>query len=1032
MGRVLGLLVALLLAALFPAFAADTPKEGRANPSLSANIDGVNDAAMKSGALKIGSMEMAIVVRGSIAETTITARFDNPSSSTLEGNFTLDMPANSLVTGYALDVGGVMIDGVLVPPHAAQVAYEQRVTARVDPGIVEVTRGSQFSTRVFPIFPGSGRTIRLRYVTPFDVTKGYRLPLITPGKVGKFSLSIKANGMAALPTLELPSEINARWKDDGTLSVTANDIAIKGEIGIAMPAISTPVQFSEHPGEGKFFELRDSVTFLGSRAQSPQNVTLFWDRSVSRLDDKLADEIALVSRYLEQVKPSAVKLILFDSGAVEQLDLKPAAVATALRAVRYGGATSFAKLAELKLAPSDVCLLFSDGVSTLDKPDAFKPRCPLFAVTSTRDAERGFLEARANRTGGAFLDLSQRTADELLARMTRSQRSITAVLDDSGNDIDFIQLDGGMSEIRLIGEAPNSGHIRVLFSGGEAERRYPVSSFAAQSFSGPGALWAASRIAGGGSEMSDADKLALARRYSVASPIASFIVLETPNDYAQAGIDPPASYPKASRAQYASMKDALDRAKANAVENRLGSVLAAWNAHKAWWNRKYDPNAKPAAEVLRKSRESENATDAATNAVDASAGAVRPPPAISAPPPPPPPAPPASAPEPVSEGEGANEAIIVTATRRQENLQNVPIAVTSVSGDDVRPRRPRRDRAEAAAAPAGNFAQASGGARPEREEAKITLQPWSSDRPYIAAYDAAGANFDKVFLVQEKKHGVLPVFYLDTAEWLFSKGRSAEAARMVSAALELPTRNNNTLAIVAARLLRYGEADRAIGLLEQLVTLEPERPQPRRTLALALLNRAKGKAADIARPDMQRALDLLTEVIMTPWEGQYGGIETIALMEANAIIPRLRALNGTTGQAKVVLDPQLITLLDTDLRVTVEWNTKATDMDLWIDEPSKERVIYNHPLSARGGKLSRDMTQGFGPEEYLLRRAGAGVYAVRVNTFATDRLNPNGATVVTARLIRNFGRENEREELIDIEVLPGQSGERLIGRIEVK
>ena len=380
----------------------------------------------------------------------------------------------------------------------------------------------------------------------------------------------------------------------------------------------------------------------------------------------------------------------------------------------------------------------------------------------------------------------------------------------------------------------------------------------------------------------------------------------------------------------------------------------------------------------------------------------------------------------MAEPEGGNDSIIVTGSRRQERNQDVPVAVTAVGSDDARPRRPRRDRDQAAPAESARFNQTAEFREPE--ESTVTLQPWSSDRPYIAAYDAPGADFAKVFLAQEKKHGSLPAFYLDTAEWLFSKGRKEEAARMVAAALELPTRNNNTLAIVAARLLRYGEVDRSVWLLEQLVTLEPERPQPKRTLALALLNRAKGKSAEAARPDMQRALELLTEVIMTPWEGQYGGIETIALMEANALIPRLRAL----GQAKVTLDPQLITVLDTDLRVTVEWNTKATDMDLWIDEPSQERVIYNHPLSARGGKLSRDMTQGFGPEEYLLRRAGAGVYTVRVNTFATDRLNPNGATVVTARLIRNFGRADEREELVDLEVLPGQSGERLIGRVEIR
>jgi hypothetical protein len=1036
MRRVFGFWLALLFAAFTPAHADELAKEARANPSLTANINGVNDPSMKSGALSIAEMEMAIVVRGSISETTITARFANPSNSVLEGNFSFDMPTGSTVTGYALDISGVMVDGVLVPPHAAQIAYEQRVSVRVDPGIVEVTRGSQFSTRVFPIPPGGGRTIRLKYVTPLDITAGYRILLITPGKVGKFTLSIKTSGLAARPVLTLPSALDARLGEDGSLSVSRDNLAIKGELRISLPVSAVPIQFSEHRGEGRFFEIRDAYPSRNGRDIPPAQVTILWDRSLSRLDDKLDDEIALVGRYLNQAKPSKIDLILFDSAGVERAEFTDATLLAArLRSVSYGGATSFAKLAASDLSGSNLCLLFSDGVSTLDAPTAFQPRCPLFAITSAKDADQGFLGSSARKTGGELLNLGQRMSEEILARLTRKQRSITGVYDDSGNAIDFVQLDGGADQLRLVGEAPASGSIRVVFSGQEAAlptRNYPVNSFAAANFDGPGALWATSRIASAGSEMSDADKLALARRYSVASPLASFIVLETPQDYAQAGIDPPASYPKESRAQYASMKDGLDRQKAQAVENRLGAVLSGWNAHKAWWNRKFDPNARPSAEVLRKSRNEENAADAAVDASAAVATEGAPPPrriAPQSPEMPPPPPPPAPAPPPVmAEPDEGNDSIIVTGARRQENVQSSPVAVTSVSNESTSRRRRRPLFGRTDAAPAGTIDQFSGPTQSEPEAPKITLQPWSSDRPYIAAYDAPKADFDSVFLAQQKKHGSLPVFYLDTAEWLFSKGRKADAARMAAAALELPTRNNNTLAIVAARLLRYGEADRSIWLLEQLVTLEPERPQPRRTLALALIKRAKGQSADVARPDLQRALDLLTEVIMTPWEGQYGGIEIIALDEANALIPRLRAV----GKAKVTLDPQLITLLDTDLRVTVEWNTKATDMDLWVDEPGGERVIYNHPLSARGGKLSRDMTQGFGPEEYLLRHAGAGPYTVRVNTYATDRLNPNGATVVTARLIRNFGRANELEELIDLEVLPGNEGVRMIGKMEVR
>lgn len=47
------------------------------------------------------------------------------------------------------------------------------------------------------------------------------------------------------------------------------------------------------------------------------------------------------------------------------------------------------------------------------------------------------------------------------------------------------------------------------------------------------------------------------------------------------------------------------------------------------------------------------------------------------------------------------------------------------------------------------------------------------------------------------------------------------------------------------------------------------------------------------------------------------------------------------------------------------------------------------------------MTQDYGPEEYLLHRAIAGIYTVQANVFAPDRLDPNGASVLSAHLFHN-------------------------------
>ncbi len=165
---------------------------------------------------------------------------------------------------------------------------------------------------------------------------------------------------------------------------------------------------------------------------------------------------------------------------------------------------------------------------------------------------------------------------------------------------------------------------------------------------------------------------------------------------------------------------------------------------------------------------------------------------------------------------------------------------------------------------------------------------------------------------------------------------------------------------------------------------------------------------------------------LTPWEDDWDGIDMIALMEANVLIPKLRALGGETR-----LDKRLIALLDVDLRVVVDWTTASTDLDLWVDEPNGERAIYDNQRTRIGGHLSDDMTRGFGPEEYLLRKAPAGTYLVQANVYASDAIDPNGLSLITAHLIRDFGRPTQREESVDIELKRDQGGAKRIGRIIV-
>src|SRR5262249_6007732 len=46
-----------------------------------------------------------------------------------------------------------------------------------------------------------------------------------------------------------------------------------------------------------------------------------------------------------------------------------------------------------------------------------------------------------------------------------------------------------------------------------------------------------------------------------------------------------------------------------------------------------------------------------------------------------------------------------------------------------------------------------------------------------------------------------------------------------------------------------------------------------------------------------------------------------------------------------------------DLRVSISWNTDATDVDLWVIEPDGTKVFYSNKRSKSGGQMSEVATQ---------------------------------------------------------------------------
>jgi hypothetical protein len=70
------------------------------------------------------------------------------------------------------------------------------------------------------------------------------------------------------------------------------------------------------------------------------------------------------------------------------------------------------------------------------------------------------------------------------------------------------------------------------------------------------------------------------------------------------------------------------------------------------------------------------------------------------------------------------------------------------------------------------------------------------------------------------------------------------------------------------------------------------------------------------------------------------------------------------------------------LQISLSWNN-TSDQDLHVIDPNNEEIFYSHKTSLSSGRLDRDDTNGYGPENiYWLNNAPDGIYKVKVRDYS--------------------------------------------------
>jgi hypothetical protein len=303
--------------------------------------------------------------------------------------------------------------------------------------------------------------------------------------------------------------------------------------------------------------------------------------------------------------------------------------------------------------------------------------------------------------------------------------------------------------------------------------------------------------------------------------------------------------------------------------------------------------------------------------------------------------------------------------------------------------------------------------------ATIRLTPWAPDAPYAQRLRAAPpeAVYQR-YLDERPDFANSTAFFLDAADVLFAKGRPELALRVLSNLAEMDLENRHILRVLGYRLLQAKQPALAIPVLRTVQRLSPNEPQSYRDLGLAQAEAGQ----------WQEAVDQLWQVVSRPWDARFPDIDMTALAELNAIVERA-ARAGEPVQTDA-FDRRLLRNLPLDLRITLAWDADNTDIDLWVTDPNGERAFYGHRFSHQGGRVSHDVTGGYGPEEFSLRQAKPGRYTVQAQFYGHRQQVVAPATTVMMRLTTGFGRADQKDEMVTLR-LAGQSELVTVGSFEV-
>ncbi len=961
---------------------------GQAPPTLIVEVDD------KSVAMTVHSISIDVQIAGTMSRTSLVMTFENPHDRDLEGELTFPLPDGAALCGYGLDVDGQIVDASLVQKQKARMVFEEELRKGVDPGLVERVRGNQFRTRIWPLPAHGKRSIRVEYVSALDMRDGnlvYELPLrfeppqrdvsakqiqqfamwgaffdqsnasIVEPSSDRFRLCVTVAKGGAAPVTWDAEVLGFEEREDAWTAETCRAYSMPETVRIGLPPLQADAVAVERFCDDDFYFHIDAIVVDSSPPTflSPTKVALVWDASFSRATTDKQKDFDLLRALMKRVGTVDVDVFVLRNDVDEPYSFSVIAgqcdaMLNMLADLPYDGGTSFSDL-NLEQRAYDAYLLFSDGVSTLNDDLPTASEIPVYVVSSEVAANRPLLRYVAERSGGAYLDLFREPVEQACDRIFVESLSLLGTQFEKGAIEDVYPVTRSVLQGGVVGV---SG--RLLKNDAEIILRF-----------------------GRGNVETERRSIKLSRAAATSTGLIG-------RHWAQQKIDELTLHADRNGDELLELGRRFHIVTANTsllvletLEQHLehGVVPAASRSEmrKSFDDGMSQRRSQEAGQRKERlddvGRLWQDRVDWWEKEFDLSS--------------------------PVQDEPVVNE---LQGGMIQERTMAAfaPAEPSDIMFHSIFSSSRRRVDDAPALCEVNDLA-----AETPQNVASIKVSPWDPKTPYLKKLKKVGNDkaYD-MYLEQRVTYGRKPSFHLDCADYLFRIGQRKMAIRVLTNVAELDLESPQLLRMAAYKLEMEGEYVLAGRILDQVLVLRPEEPQSYRDLALVL---------DL-QGEFRRAVELLWDVANRDWDGRFPEIETIAIMELNRVLARAQREGQADLAKEVGVDKRFLKLLDQDLRVVLTWDADLTDVDLWVTDPIRERCDYSNNRTRMGGRMSADFTQGYGPEEYVVRKGKSGTYLIQANFYGSSQQTLTGPATLLATVFTNFGRQNEERRAITLRV----------------